>query len=400
MAAVSYFLIKWHLQRRDRDFYIAVALYALSFGNHLLSITLLPAFIFLVVATDKQVFVQPKKVFWVLTFVALGALQYSYLWWRLTDPQTLYIEGLTRQNFFYFVTGGRFKPLIFAFSPGEVLTQRIPLALAIISNNQPILISVAAIGVFVGRMTRPVRIFLLIYFVSNAFYAINYNIPDIGGYFLANDLVVAIFVGVALERLTQWRFVKARPKQQQCWLLGCLCLIPVVYYVARYPVVNRSGDVRQRNATEIVLETVGKDAVLLSTDYQTGQGFLYYLLAEGKGEADNLHTIYFRSSVHRLQDYLDGNKTLGRGVSLGLPLYAYPCPEERVAELGLRALEVSPKTPRLCKLETPDLGEQVNADKKPGIEAILRLITLWFAAVLGIVVVLGFKRLKYNQRGT
>lgn len=126
MVSVSYFLVSWHLKRHDRDFYIATALYALSFGNHLLAITLLPAFVYLVAVTDRRVFVQPKKVLWVLLVVVLGAAQYGYLFWRLGDPETPYIEGFNGQNFFYFVTGGPFKPQMFAFTLTEIIGQRIP----------------------------------------------------------------------------------------------------------------------------------------------------------------------------------------------------------------------------------------------------------------------------------
>lgn len=79
MALVLYMLVSWHITLKDRYFCLATAFYALSFGNHLLAITLLPAIVYLVWVTDRSVFVQPKKVLWVVFVVALGALQYSYL---------------------------------------------------------------------------------------------------------------------------------------------------------------------------------------------------------------------------------------------------------------------------------------------------------------------------------
>lgn len=350
MAATSYFLVRWHLERRDRDFYLATALYALSFGNHLLAITLLPAFVYLVVRTDKQVFVQRKKVLWVVGVVVLGALQYSYLWWRLNDPQTPYIEGLNSQNFFYFVTGGSFKPLIFAFTPGEILTQQIPKFLSFMQRNMPALSTVGLIGVFTGHVARPVRVFLLTYFLTNAFYAINYDIPDIGGYFLANDLVTAVFIGLALERHVRWRL-----DRQQRWIVGVICLIPVVYFGARYLTVNQSDTALRRNAIETVLEVVGEDAVLLPADYISRQGVLYYLLGEGRYKANNLYQANFGANKLQLWDYLSGEAALrrfaGRDIPANLRLYVYPCDEAQIAKLRLVAREVNSRTPRLCRLE-------------------------------------------------
>lgn len=351
MALVVYFLVKWHLKRRDRDFYIATALYAFSFGNHLLAITLLPAFVYLVLATDRSVFVNPKKVLWVVSVVALGALQYLYLFWRLNDPQTPYVEGFNGPNFFYYVTGGPFRPLMFAFTPAEVVGQRIPLFLSFMRDNLPVLSLAAVAGVFVGRVPRAVRVFLLVYFLANAFYAVNYNIPDIDGYFLANDLVVAVFVGLALERLLNWRQGASRR-----WVVGFLLLVPLIYFGARYPLVNLSGSTGQREGVERALEAVGSDAVIITSDYPSGQGFLYYLLAEGLGVERNLHVVNFGRNRERLRAYLDADGTLhpfvrrtAQAMEPGLPLFAYPCEERRFTPLGLRVLQED--APRLCRLE-------------------------------------------------
>ena len=377
MAATVYFLVRWHLERRDHDFYLATALYALSFGNHLLAITLLPAFVFLVAATDKRVFVQPRKVLWVLAVVALGALQYGFLWWRMVSPETLYAEGLRPhaggldlRRFRYFVTGAQFKPAMFAFTLEEVLTQRVPLFLRFMQRDLPALSTVGLFGVFGSRIGRPVRGFLALYFLTNALYAVNYNIPDLEGYFLMNSWVAAVFVGAALERHVQWRLAR-----QQRWIFALLCCIPVVYFAARYPTVSQSDAFVQRIQTEAVLRAVGGDAVLLPTNYRVSQGFLYYLLGEGQGEAHNLHAVSFRGNTGRLRRYLSGDpvsedpalkdpvfknsvlRPLARqAVPPGLPLYAYPCyrrgsTEERAAELGLNVLWLFRETPYLCRLE-------------------------------------------------
>lgn len=355
--SVSYFLIKWHLGRRDRDFYLATALYALSFGNHLLAITLLPAFVYLVVVTGKRVFIQPKKVLWVLVVVTLGAAQYLYLFWRLNDPQTPYVEGLNAGNFFYYVTGGPFKPLMFAFSPAEVLTVRIPLFLAFMRDNLPVVSVVAIFGVFTGRIPRAVRFFLLIYFFSNALYAVNYDIPDIEGYFLANDLIVAVFAGVALERLLRWG--QQTPKRWQRWAVGgFLLIIPPVFFATRYPVVNQSDNTAQRNELEAALGALGEDAAVVALNYPSGQALLYYLLAEGWG-ARNLHVADFGRNRELLRAYLSGDEPLSpfirrsaQAASVGLPPYAYPCNVRRIRTLGLRSIETAP---RLCRVELATL---------------------------------------------
>lgn len=349
MVSVSYFLVSWHLKRHDRDFYIATTLYALSFGNHLLAITLLPAFVYLVAVTDRRVFVQPKKVLWVLLAVVLGAAQYGYLFWRLGSPETPYIEGFNGQNFFHFVTGGPFKPQMFAFTLTEIISQRIPLFLSFMLRNMPVL-GLAVVGAIFARLTlRPVRTFLLIYFFSNAFYAVNYNIPDIGGYFLANDLVVATFAGLALGRVRRW----ARPANT--WTLGFMLLLPLTFYLTNYRIVDQSGNTGMQARVERVLDVVGHDALIVTTGYPEQQALLYYLLGKGWGSERNLHTTSRRQVLNRLQVYFEEDKPLpvfGRtGPKAGLPVYAYPCDSDHFSGEAFTVTRPEQHLPELCRIE-------------------------------------------------
>ena len=126
--------------------------------------------------------------------VALGALQYGYLFWRFDDPQTLFVEKFTGDNFFYYVTGGPFKSLMFAFSPVQVITERLPLLFTFMYDNLKVVPFFAvAGGVLLWRKDRTTTVFLLLYYLANTFYALNYDIADIWGYFLPNDLVMVVF---------------------------------------------------------------------------------------------------------------------------------------------------------------------------------------------------------------
>ena len=113
---VSYFFVKWHLSKTDRYFYIACFLYALSFGNHLLMIALLPAIIYIVLITDRKVFTNPKKIFAVIIFIVIGLSQYLYLYWRTITPHTAYLETKVYnfQDLIAVLTGKQFHNSILA----------------------------------------------------------------------------------------------------------------------------------------------------------------------------------------------------------------------------------------------------------------------------------------------
>ena len=85
VALIVYFFVRWSQTKQDRHFCTATAIYALSFGNHLTTVTLLPAIVYLVWATDKRAFLDRKKLLWVGGWVLLSALQYTYIFWRVRE---------------------------------------------------------------------------------------------------------------------------------------------------------------------------------------------------------------------------------------------------------------------------------------------------------------------------
>ena len=358
MTLVLYLLVSWHLTHKDRYFYLATAFYALSFGNHLLAITLLPAVIYLVWVTDRSVFVQPQKILWIVFVVALGALQYSYLFWRLYDPKNLFFEGFTGDNFFYYVTGGPFKPLMFAFSPAQIFMERLPLLFTFMYDNLKIIPFFAvAGGVLIWRSHRPVAVFLLLYYLTNAFYSLNYDIVDVWNYFIPNDLVTVVFAGFfgeaalcqAQRRGGSWKAVP-----------GMALFVPLVLFGLHYARADQHGNVAQRDGTEAALKAIGQNALIMTSNYQDDQAMLYYLYGEGLGKTDNLSLVSYRTNRSRLRAYLEQAEPLSLfGLSgpspVGLPLYSYPCLVGAFAQRGFSVSNAWKGVEGLCRLEASEL---------------------------------------------
>ncbi|MDP3975764.1 MAG: DUF2723 domain-containing protein, partial [bacterium] len=68
-----FFFLHWQRNGKELSFYCGVLFYALSFGNHLMSITLLPAIVYLVWITDRRAYWNAKKIAFILTLVLLSA---------------------------------------------------------------------------------------------------------------------------------------------------------------------------------------------------------------------------------------------------------------------------------------------------------------------------------------
>jgi len=114
VLSTTFLLILFIETKREGYFVAACAVYALSFGNHLMMIMLMPLFL-LVTAVHRRRLLRPRIVASVLALVALGASQYLYLAYMTHHPDTAYSEYLplppTVTEFLRYITGTYFSGL-------------------------------------------------------------------------------------------------------------------------------------------------------------------------------------------------------------------------------------------------------------------------------------------------
>lgn len=79
--------------KRPSYFILACAIYALSFGNHLMMVMLAPVGL-TVMATHHRILLRPRILLAVLALLVVGASQYLYLAWVTHAPSTAYSEYL------------------------------------------------------------------------------------------------------------------------------------------------------------------------------------------------------------------------------------------------------------------------------------------------------------------
>ena len=78
--------LEWYRTGGQRLLVALFFFYALSFGNHLTMITLLPALILLILAKDAKVILRWQNWIWALLAIVAGVLQYGLLLWRSYNP--------------------------------------------------------------------------------------------------------------------------------------------------------------------------------------------------------------------------------------------------------------------------------------------------------------------------
>lgn len=91
ILTILFLLILFVETKNIRYFVAACAVYALSFGNHLMMIMFISVFIYISIA-HYRIVLRPVPVCLVLFFILLGASQYLYLAYVANDPATAYSE--------------------------------------------------------------------------------------------------------------------------------------------------------------------------------------------------------------------------------------------------------------------------------------------------------------------
>lgn len=91
VLSITFCLVLFVETRNERYFLAACAIYAMSFGNHLMMIMLISLFV-IITFIYRNTLLTAKNAAWVAGFVVLGASQYLYLAYVSYHPDTAYSE--------------------------------------------------------------------------------------------------------------------------------------------------------------------------------------------------------------------------------------------------------------------------------------------------------------------
>lgn len=304
VALVVLCLVQWS-GRPDKltTFRLAALTYALSFGNHMTMITLLPAILVFVFTVDRRIYTNARLILFVIACVAAGAAQYLYFFWRqhAVPPAPMEMTAPDFVTFWRYATGAQFRHRMFSQPLSDVISIRVPLILGLIRQELGWLLLLVPVGAAV-LFDRRILLLLGLGFAGLFFFVVNYLIPDIVTYLMPASLFLCITVGLGMEwllgRLQKWR--RRFPS-------ATFGIIPLILLVGNYQHANQRDNVFEARRTEDTLARVGHHAVIIAPDYHHGYYFRYYLIGEGKQRDDIYLVLRFdprdiAAYVHRTGD--------------------------------------------------------------------------------------------------
>jgi hypothetical protein len=290
IGAVLLVLLAWHQTRKLWLLYLGIGLYALSFGNHMTVVTLLPAVVYVVLVTDYRVLLDPKKVVVMAGLVLLGALQYLYVIIRAHQQPLLNELGpFSWRGWIYWMTRNRFPGQFFGYTlRDQVDRMRIYLELL----EQQFFRWGYILG-WIGaweRLKADLKGFVFLALAALGIYGFGMNYGGITFriYLIPSYLIFAVFLGCGLSAL---RILLADLlRGRSLWLVRSLVVIlaAIILLMPLYPLwqnwveVDESDNTHYRDLGWSFIERVEPDFVLVDSEphYDDLEAILYVAWAE------------------------------------------------------------------------------------------------------------------------
>ena len=290
IGAVVLILLAWHQTRKIGLLYLGIGLYALSFGNHMTVVTLIPAVVYWILVTDYRVFLDLKKVAILAGLMLLGALQYLYVIVRAHQQPLLNELGpFSWRGWIHWMTRNRFQGQFFGYTLSDQV-DRLRIYLELLEKQS------FRWGYILGwigaweRLKADLKSFVFLALVAAGIYVfgMNYGGVTFRIYLVPSYLIFAVFLGCGLNALRRW--LAGLLRGQRRWLAQPLiaALAALILVMPLYPLwqnwaeVDHSENTYYRDMARSFVTQAGSDFVLVDSEphYDDLEAILYVAWGE------------------------------------------------------------------------------------------------------------------------
>jgi hypothetical protein len=324
VAAGVLALLRWDDSRRPADLYWAAAIFALSVGNHLTVIALLPALMLFPLVTDARTALRPKTILLVLLFLLLGFAQYGLILVR-TLQHAPYLEARASnlQELWGVITARRFAHEIGAFPLATLLSTRVP-AVAGLLLRELTAIGLLVFAVGFGWLTaRQPRRAMLLGLGASGVLALTANMGsnEDQGFLLSAFVLMWSVVGLGLERIVV-ALRRVPPRAAAVLSLAVALWLPCSQVLVNYRVNDHHADTAEPRFFDALFRALPSKAAVVSEEYRVDMMVLYKLLGEHANGSRDVRLIDANADVvSRLHDE-------------GFEVFAFARGQAKLAEQG------------------------------------------------------------------
>lgn len=295
MAGILLALLRWSAAPTPLRLALPIFLMTLSLGNHMATVLLVPGAIWYVL-TSQPAQLKEWRV-WAAggTAVLLGLTVFLILPLRYASQPLFNYAGeydasgtfhpvnlQTVSGLWWLITGQSFAGQMFGYQLSDVWPQ-------LADYGRQLWTAFLAVGIGpglwgLGALTRRnwrLGGMLLLMFLANAIFYINYRVIDKNTMFLPTYFIWAIWLGVGYQQLTDWLRSQtastAVPRRIHYLAVGAVCLAVIL----NWGLVDLSNDWSTREIAETILQEVEPNALVLGW-WDTVPAVQYLQMVEGQ----------------------------------------------------------------------------------------------------------------------
>ncbi len=243
--------------------YLTALFLGLALANHLQSVWLLPALLFIYFKKPgKQFDISNKRINMLLLLfipILFGLSLYLYLPLR-SDSGPIFNWGDVARGFdklLYHIQGKQYQ--VWMFSGAEVWKGNIGKFLSVLPYEFGFIGLIAFVYGFFKcyKYSRDIFFFLSILILTCFVFAINYSIHDIEVYFLLSFIGMIIFAAIGFAAFTS----------SNSKLTPYLIAVPIISLIINFGSNNRSGDYTVPEYTKILVDNLDSNAIIISAQW-------------------------------------------------------------------------------------------------------------------------------------
>ncbi len=248
----------------------------LSFSNHMTTILFLPAIIYLLYHTLKNVKNIRKINTLILGSFLLGISVYLYLLIQASNyPFFNWGNPSNFERLFWHISGKQYR--VWIFSSTESAVRQLQYYISNFSNEfSYVFVLIGLFGAYqIYKGHIKLFVFLIILFITCVGYSINYDIHDIDSYFLISYFVYGIFTSVGLLHIVQ-KFQRIK------FLIFLILLLAVIPLFSNYHTCDESENYLVEDYTKNVFNSVDQNSIIISYqwDYFVSASYYFQVVEE------------------------------------------------------------------------------------------------------------------------
>lgn len=261
----------------ERNWLLLGLLFGLSFSNHMSTIMLAPAFLYLYFAEQGIRRDSFKRILYMLVPFLIGLSLYLYLPIRASyNPPLNWGNPTTLESFIWHLSGRVYQARMFI--SGEVAFKQLSHLIGTLPGGFmyfPLLFAIAGV-VELFRWQRRVFYFSFLLITACIVMAINYDIHDIDSYFLLAYIIVALWSGAGVVQVFMWITMSGVRK---VFAVGVV-LSALIVLVSNYSEADESRNYIPEDYTMNMFSSVQPDAIILTSqwDYFSSPALYFQLV--------------------------------------------------------------------------------------------------------------------------